>query len=158
MAVQGFNRFGPDATWATITSVNTTQRQIQAQLQDGGGIYIELTTIPSTFRWPVIGEVWTINRDALNPNAWSLGHRIQGAVGKNVGGGAVVTDEDMPIHTLAPGDLRLDSQHIFDGNGYRRAPVYVQTDAPEAAGAYVWIELDNPVGGWTIWYEDGADE
>jgi hypothetical protein len=156
------NRISPARTWARIYSCDPSARTVQVSLRDGGIVYINVQETGAAFRWPKVGEVWTIRRDG---NTWLLENRIEGVVSEAVSNITTESDtpvvatsrfERSPINSIAPGDLRLDAVNVYDGSGYRRTPVYVQADQPTVPGPYMWIQLDLPVNGWTLWFEDGS--
>lgn len=111
---------GPSKQNAEIISVDPSTKSITAALPDGGRLGINLTEIPTLFRWPRQGEHWTVVRDSQNPTLWNLGNRVQGRTIKvQDGKDAVAFEEDFPITELNVGEIKLDSDVIYDSQGRR---------------------------------------
>lgn len=49
--------------WVRIVTVDTRSRRIDAQLKDFGIIQVALYDVPTAFRWPKEGEMWTVVRE-----------------------------------------------------------------------------------------------
>lgn len=90
---------------AKITACDPSQRLIHAQLRDGGSIAVAVWEVPDAFRWPQVGEVWTIRRENL---FWILGERLN-----------VDEWEGLPITTISGTQMRLDGGQIFNNGGFQ---------------------------------------
>lgn len=60
-----------------VTTVDQEKRKIEAKLKDGGIILVPVYTSPVLFRWPKVGEYWTVRKDGGD---WSLGDPIDPVV------------------------------------------------------------------------------
>jgi hypothetical protein len=161
---------GPSKQWVEILSVSIPDKQVEARLGDGGPIVISIHDVPPAFRWPKEGEWWSVTRDALSSNLWTLGARVHGRTSYVVGGERqVALNEKVPITQMQEGELRLDAEritdalgrrllHLGEGGGAGSSPeFYVQASAPvDAVPPYLWIQTGTPVGGWTLWFDDGT--
>lgn len=88
----------------TIVACDPTQRLIHGRFKDGGVTSIAVFEIPQAFRWPQVGEVWTVSKQN---NYWILGSRLNND-----------QYEPFPVTTLSTDpDLRLDGTTIYDLNG-----------------------------------------
>lgn len=95
---------------ATIVEVDPTNNIIDARMGDGAPRRIMVWEVPSGFRWPVVGEEWSVYEQN---GSWYLGDRINDLL------------DDHPITNMQPGDQRLDGVRIFDSKGNRLLPVDV---------------------------------
>ena len=86
-----------------IVAVDPAQRLIQGRTKDRVGIPIALWEIPAAFRWPQVGEIWSIYYENNFP---ILGERIQGRV------------EPFLIESLNPGDGYLDAPTTPSGTNF----------------------------------------
>lgn len=84
---------------ATITACDPSQRLVQGQLKDGGQISIAVFEIPPAFRWPIVGEIWSIYKENYY---WMLGGRVN-----------VDSQEVSPVTEMQPGELRLDGSKLY---------------------------------------------
>lgn len=157
-----------------IISVNPSTRTLEGQFNDGGVISVSLTDVPTTFRWPKEGEIWSVQRDSANAIMWRLGSRLPGQTSYVMGTQRYLSYvEDFPIENMAPGEARIDAEAIFDavgrrllregdvvaasGTGTGTPELYVQPTAPaNPTPPYLWIQTNLPAGGWTLWFDDGS--
>lgn len=95
-----------------ITACDPSQRLIHAQMQDRGSISVAVFEIPTAFRWPKVGEVWTVTRQNLY---WILGCRVNED-----------SQEVFPVTKLTNDEARIDSVTIYNAHG-KELPVYNQT-------------------------------
>lgn len=95
-----------------ITACDPTQRLIHAQMQDRGSISVAVFEIPTAFRWPKVGEVWTVIRQNLY---WILGSRVNED-----------SQETFPVTKLTKNEARIDAATIFNAQG-KEIPVYNET-------------------------------
>jgi len=86
-----------------ITTVDPSARRIEGVLKDGAIIQIALYEIPNQFRWPIVGEYWTVIREN---NFWYLGSAHE-------------LDEDFPVEAMEPGDTKIGATRIFNKTGQR---------------------------------------
>lgn len=116
--------YGPNKQWAEIVTSFPPKKQVQAKLRDGGLVSVAVQDVPAGFRWPLPGEVWAIERDSMDQVTWGLCSRIPGYRGVPVNGGlAFSQNEEFDIQNMAAGEMRLDSDVIYDSRGYRIASV-----------------------------------
>lgn len=57
-----------------IITVNIPQGYLEAVMKDGAMVHILIKGVPTVFRWPMTGEVWTVWREN---GYWILGERIE---------------------------------------------------------------------------------
>lgn len=88
---------------AQIITVHPPDRKIEGKLPDGGTIRIALFEVPIAFRWPIVGEVWSVYRENLY---WMLGSRINDD-----------TTEVNPISGLSS-QMRLDAPRVTNSAGH----------------------------------------
>lgn len=151
--------------YVEIIDCYPAKKQVHGKLaHDGGLVMISVREVPSSFRWPEAGEVWSATRD--QGGMWMLGQRLHGyrSVADDDGITKQVTFETYPITSMEPGELRLDAIKITDALGravgtgtvMTGSGVYIGPDQPDVEGGFVWLETDNPPGGWTLWLDDGS--
>lgn len=105
-----------------IITVDPANRRLEGALKDGSMIQISVWDVPNAFRWPVEGEEWICRRDN---GIWILDHRQQQSG----------DETKIPLESLHPGEMIIDSTLIVDDRGYRLAPV----DGPPSDGQVpVW--------------------
>lgn len=85
-----------------ILTVNPSKRIVEGSLPDKSKVALPVWNVPPAFRWPKVGEIWSIHREAGKP--WCLGNRA------------------IDISTLATDSFLLDGDQIIDSQG-RRVPV-----------------------------------
>lgn len=89
----------------TIVACEPEKRLIHGRLKDGGTIRIAVFEIPSAFRWPQVGEIWTVKRENIY---WLLGSRINEE-----------NHEAFPVNSLSlDPELRLDGTTIYNDQGH----------------------------------------
>lgn len=93
---------------STVVEVDPTNNVIDVRVGDGAPRRIMVWEVPSGFRWPVVGEEWSIYEQN---GSWYLGDRINDLL------------DDHPITSMQPGDQRLDGVRIFDTKGNRLLPI-----------------------------------
>lgn len=113
--------------WLKVTHVHPESKQIQGLLRDGGTISVSVFEIPPSFRWPVEGEIWSVERDALGNAQWTLGCRIHD----------VIKDGESPITDMASGDLRLDSNQIVNASG---SSLLIAEEYQAGTFLHAWID------------------
>lgn len=162
MRTSGFTSHGPERQWVEILSCEPSTKTIQGILGDGGHISISVHDVPVAFRWPKIGEWWSVNRDPISQSLWTLGQRIHGRTSETQNGSTAISlNEKAPIENMSPGQVRIDAEVITNALGHILASsstgsVFIQTEAPDALPPYVWVQIGTPSGGWTVWFEDGS--
>ena len=57
-----------------VITVNIKMRYIEAAMKDGAMIHILVKGVPTVFRWPKTGEVWTVWREN---GYWILAERVE---------------------------------------------------------------------------------
>lgn len=82
---------------AVITTVDTSQRIIEARTADKQIHQISIFDIPSAFTWPQENEVWNIHQEN---NYWKLGNKVVG-------------DDDFQIEDLSPGDTLINGNNVY---------------------------------------------
>jgi len=98
MAVQDFMKPGYAPRRACkITTVNTTDRIIEAVLKDATTVQVAVFDTPGVFIWPQVGEYWTIHQ---YNGIWMLDHRTEGYA------------DEQKISDLNPGEGRIDADVI----------------------------------------------
>lgn len=113
MAIKDFSSPAPSSRQRVmISTVDTTNRTVQAILTDKTPISIVVWEVGEIFRWPREGELWTIYQEQ---GYWKLDRAVAGAI------------EDMQpgdTRIFAPGTLMADSARIarwadvvFDADG-----------------------------------------
>jgi hypothetical protein len=106
----------------TILTSDPDKRVLEGTLRDGGKVSVSVWGSGATFRWPKIGEVWTIKRQG---NVWwQLGDRIR-------------YESERSLESMDVGELRLDSDYITDVNGVGLPPV---------GSVILWAGLSVPEG------------
>lgn len=100
---------------ATIIECDPAQNTVDVRAGDGGTRRIMVWEVPSGFRWPVVGEDWSIYEQN---GSWYLGDRINNS------------GDDHSITAMQPGDQRLDGDRIFDTRGDRIFPTNVASLDP----------------------------
>lgn len=91
-----------------ILTVDPSQRLVEGQLRDGVPISIAVWETSAAFRWPRVGEMWSVNYVGGYP---MLGDRIQDRT------------EDFLIEDINQGDMFLDSEIIYDAKAQRMVAV-----------------------------------
>jgi hypothetical protein len=91
-----------------ILTVDPSKRIVEGQLRDEVPISVAVWETPSSFRWPKVGEMWSVTYEGSFP---VLGQRIQERV------------EDFKVEDMNEGDMYLDSDKVYDFNGRRLIPV-----------------------------------
>jgi hypothetical protein len=86
-----------------IETVGRKARQIDGRLRDGAQVKVGLYEITPSFRWPTVGEYWTVSSESGH---WMLGNRLE-----------VDPDADYPIESMDEGELRLDAEKVTDAKG-----------------------------------------
>lgn len=94
MAVQDYMKpgYGGKQRVRILTS-DPTIRRIEAALKDAGIIQVAVWDTPTVFRWPEVGEIWTVRKDS---GYWVLDQRTPEA-------------EQFDITTMEPGDVNIDA-------------------------------------------------
>jgi hypothetical protein len=90
-----------------VTHVYPPNKEVAGTLRDGGTVAVSLFEVPSGFRWPIEGEIWTIERDRLDNTQWVLGNRVHHQL----------LDHELAITDMSPGEMRLDATSVVDRNG-----------------------------------------
>jgi hypothetical protein len=85
----------------SIYTVDTSKRILQGKTQDGGIIQVMVWDVPPTFRWPQVGELWSV---FLQNGYWTLGSRIH-------------ENETFAVEAMTEGESRIDSTSIRDAEG-----------------------------------------
>lgn len=118
MAVSHYLKPGlTDKTRVKILTVHPASRRIEAMLKDGSMIHVAVWDTPHAFRWPIENEIWIVRRDG---GIWMLDCKADGQI-TGTGTSVQLNPESHGVETMAPGDLKLDSTTIVDGNGHRLA-------------------------------------
>jgi hypothetical protein len=91
-----------------VTAVDAATRTIHGTFKDGGSTLVTLYEIPAAFRWPQVGEVWTVIRQNIN---WMLGERVN------------AIDEAFPVTSISGTQMRLDASEIYDMFGNKLGTV-----------------------------------
>lgn len=107
-----------------ITSVDPANNVIDALGADAASRRLAVWEVPSNFRWPMVGEDWSIYEQN---GSWYLGDRINNPL------------DDLPIGAMNPGEMRLDSSTIYDSNGILVGP---------SVGDIKWTALVAIPSGW----------
>lgn len=89
----------------TIVACDPTQRLIHGRFKDGGTTSIAVFEIGQAFRWPQVGEIWTVTKQN---NYWILGSRLNND-----------QFEVLPVTAISGTQIRLDGSPIFDDLGNR---------------------------------------
>lgn len=93
----------PSKQYVQIETVGRKTRKLEGRLKDRGVVAIGIYEISQAFRWPKVGEFWSV----VNENGtWMLGHRLE-----------LDPDAKFPVEDLEEGELRLDSDAIKDASG-----------------------------------------
>lgn len=101
-----------DKSRVKIMTVDVANRRIEAGIKDGSMIQVAVWEVPEAFRWPIEGEMWIVRRDN---GIWMLDKRVQQA-----------QSETLPITSMSPGQMKLDSTAIFDSQGHQLLAVTAQ--------------------------------
>lgn len=89
--------------YVQIETVGRKTRRLEGRLKDGGAVAIGIYEISKAFRWPKVGEYWSVHNEN---GTWMLGDRLE-----------LDPDAEFPIEDLGEGELRLDSDTIKDAKG-----------------------------------------
>lgn len=128
----------------TILTVDPEQRLIEGQLRDGVPISIAVWEASAAFRWPRVGEMWSVNYMGGYP---ILGERVQDRT------------EDFRIEDIGQGDMFLDTERVYDAKAQRvvaingnlnnnQFPVYnLSLDAYELKPQPTSLPPSGPAGG-----------
>lgn len=93
----------PQKQYVRIETVGKKSRQLEGRLKDGASVAIGLYEIPRAFRWPKVGEYWSVNNEH---GTWMLGERLE-----------LDPDAEFPVENLQDDELRLDGKVIKDALG-----------------------------------------
>lgn len=118
--------------YAQIITVDPSKRRIDGRLRDGSFVQIGVQDQSATFRWPVEGEIWSI--ESLN-QGWVLGARLTTA------------DEEFRIEDLDPGDALIDSSKIVNKDGAR---LLTEQDIQDITGDKTFVHTQ--LASASTWY------
>lgn len=123
--------------YAKIVTCNPAIRKVEAVGSDRSVTQVAVTSNDNAFRWPIVGETWSIYREGYD---WYLGKLI-----------TPITDTDLRLEDLQPGDMILNSSNIYDSTG---RPIMVKNpSSPELVSNQISISLpQNPVVGDKIYF------
>lgn len=96
---QSFERYRQ----AKIMTVDPSQRRVEGVLSEGAMVQIAVFDIPSFFRWPKEGEIWTIYQQG---GVWRLGNQLE------------LQTAEHPIENLDAGDTKIKSDVIKTESGF----------------------------------------
>jgi microcystin-dependent protein len=85
---------------ARIMTVDPATRKIEAALKDGAMIHVKVWEVPTVFRWPLEGEIWTVRKDN---GYWALDARYQNP-----------HDDLSRVEAYEPGDTVIDGTVNID--------------------------------------------
>lgn len=87
-----------------IITVDKEKRRVEASTRDGAMIYIAIWETSTVFRWPEVGETWTVRKDT---GVWKLDQLVQNEL-------AEVESEAVPktLEELPEGDTRILGQIV----------------------------------------------
>lgn len=119
---------------AQITSVDPANHIVDVIGADNGARRIMVWEVPSSFRWPVEGEAWSIYEENGN---WYLGSR------------ANEPTDTFPISGMQAGSMRLDSADISDSLGRSLSALFERVAFLES--------ISVPLGGSIEWNAAGGD-
>lgn len=86
-----------------VITVNIKMRYVEAATKDGAMIHILVKGVPTVFRWPKAGEVWTVWREN---GYWILAERVEEQA-----------DDKGWIGNLAEGDTQITGNVVITGTG-----------------------------------------
>lgn len=86
-----------------IVTVDPATRRIEGILRDRSTIQIDVRDVPPVFRWPIVGENWSV----VYQNGWVLDSLLE--LGEAGG--------DMPVEGLEPGDAKIGADRVYDRAG-----------------------------------------
>lgn len=110
---------GPTKQAIEITYVNPATLEVEGRLPDGGKVSVEVNG-DVVFRWPIVGERWTIQRDPQFQTSWNLTTRIQDRTIRTQNDApAIAYDELFGLDDMLPGNVRIDGATIYDSQGRR---------------------------------------
>lgn len=89
--------------YARIVTCDPTTRKVEVVGNDRSIIQVAVTSNDNAFRWPIVGETWSIYRDGYD---WYLGKMITPAV-----------ESSIRLENFQPGDMILNSSNIYDASG-----------------------------------------
>lgn len=92
----------------TIVHIDPATRTVHAQLRDGVGISVAVWDLPPVFRWPRVGEVWSVYYRNGYP---MLGERIH------------ENTQIFKIEDIDEGEMYLDATIIKDASGTTISPI-----------------------------------
>jgi hypothetical protein len=117
-----------------ITTVDTSNRIIEAALKDYGTIQIAIFDTPNFFVWPKVLETWLVRKEN---GIWMLDRRV------DIG-------DDQSINSLNPGEAKINADTIKTISG---KSVIAIDDSKVASGQVigykngVWIPVDQTTSG-----------
>lgn len=94
-----------DKQAAKVLTVDQAKHRVECALRDGGIVYAAVWEIPAIFRWPKVGEVWTIRRDA---GIWRLDGLLENFD---------IAESAMPLSELGEGQVRILATSDAVGSG-----------------------------------------
>lgn len=120
-------------TRVSIVTVDPSTRRIEGAMKDGSMIQIAVWEAPNAFVWPEVGEMWLVHKDG---GIWMLDCRQQYSADEST----------LDITSMAPGQMVLDSNEIFDRAGSR---LTTQADlAPSVQTLTLGANWSNFGSGW----------
>lgn len=115
---------------AHIVEVDPDNNTIDLIGGDGQPRRITVWEVPTSFRWPLVGEDWSLYEQN---GSWYLGDRAHNP------------QDPFPITLLGPGEQRLDGVRIFDNVG-RRVPAINPTEINDGQAVVYDSNTDRFIG------------
>lgn len=96
MAIGDFVKQGPAMkVRAYIVTVDPTTRRVEARIKDGAVVQVAVWELPLLFRWPIVGEWWTL---IMESGYWMLDKPIE-----------VRANATLEVEALEEGDVRINA-------------------------------------------------
>lgn len=118
-----------DKQTVRVITVDKDRRRVECAMRDGAMVYAAVWEVPTVFRWPKTGEVWTIRKDT---GVW----RLDGLV-ENLD----ITASNIDLSSLSEGETRILGESSLTGSG-------VYLGAHEGARK---VSFDIGDGSQTVW-------
>lgn len=128
------NGYGEKVSVKIIT-VDKDKRRVECAMRDGAMIYAAIWETGTVFRWPEVGETWTVRQDT---GIWRLDKQVQNELGENESNATPKTLAQLP-----EGDTRIIGSTVHV-NGMSSQALTV------ANHQMVWIEAVPTKGKWNI--------
>jgi hypothetical protein len=104
----------------TIMGIDKARNRVEAATKDGAMIYAAVWETPTVFRWPAIGEKWTIRKDT---GVWRLDQIFQSEQMERESEATPIPLDDLP-----EGDTRIQGNAVHLNRIILPSPPVVKGD------------------------------